>query len=195
MRPGSVLRCLAVLTSSSTPLGLRNGNFPTSRQIGQRPPPPLRNTFLAHDVPPGAWVALHNLRPGALSGCPARPFLRNPDPATPARAAVRTRSTVTAVPCSTSRERRTSNRAPPPRGGVARSGLCPHARAAQTDRLLRADTERRPRRARDGRTSSTATVPPSVDGTWDRALVTAEVAREICNPASPQQFPPSLDAG
>ena len=153
--------------------------------------PSTRNTFFGARRPP--WAALHNLCPGALSGCHVRPFLCNSDPARPARAAARARRAPSFPPCRAARLA-SIERAPPPRG-VAQSGSCPRPRTAQVDRLSPTDPDRR--RA-EGRETVGRAPPPHGALSVDRRgveLVTAEVAREIRGPARPNNFPPSLDAG
>jgi hypothetical protein len=146
--------------------------------------PSTRNTFFGARRPP--WAALHNLCPGALSGCHVRPFLCNSDPARPARAAARARRAPSFPPCRAARLA-SIERAPPPRG-VAQSGSCPRPRTAQVDRLSPTDPDRR--RA-EGRETVGRAPPPHGALSVDRRgveLVTAEAAREIRDPASPQQF-------
>ena len=154
--------------------------------------PSTRNTFFGARRPP--WAALHNLCPGALSGCHVRPFLCNSDPARPARAAARARRVPSFPPCRAARLA-SIERAPPPRG-VAQSELCPRPRTAQVDGPPRTDPERR--RAGAARRSDRLHCHTVRCRPVDRRgveLVTAEVAREIRNPARPNNFPPPLDAG
>ena len=148
-----------------------------------------RGTFPADSALP--WTPLFNPRPTALPGRLPRSIRCNPDSTTPPKSAWMGRCAPSPPRCSGGGRLGSVER--PHQGGVARSSPCLRGWPAWAGRLAR---PRSGKTAQGGRAGVRRHAPPHAALSVDRGeteLVTAEVAREICNPAPPNNFLPSLD--